>query len=73
MAMAPLPFDGDGAVLRWSFRTEQALSFDIEYCCGGFKLLLILRDVEPITCSLYISERAGTNPHQELRCAGLHG
>jgi hypothetical protein len=25
MAMAPLPFDGDGAVLRWSFRTEQAL------------------------------------------------
>jgi hypothetical protein len=26
MAMAPLPFDGDGAVLRWSFGTEQALS-----------------------------------------------
>jgi hypothetical protein len=27
MAMAPLPFDGDGAVLRWSFGTEQALSY----------------------------------------------
>ena len=26
MAMAPLPFDGDRAVLRWSFGTEQALN-----------------------------------------------